>query len=115
MVYNKYFMNGQMSHSELIKAALQYAKHKISIIPVAIDKAPTTKTWKENQEGLNEAYYSHCSFRSPTQPVPAEINPRNVLNRLGHRGLFHEPRALENPGRAGPYCSRRETRRGECY
>src|SRR4029078_255221 len=38
--------------------------------------------WKENQEGLNEAYYSHCSFRSPTQPVPAEVNPRNVLNRL---------------------------------
>src|SRR5690606_1202939 len=27
-------------------------------------------------------YYSHCSFRSPTQAVPAEVNPRNVLNRL---------------------------------
>src|SRR5688500_2496542 len=40
------------------------------------------QTWKENQEGLNEAYYSHCSFKSPTQPVPAEINPRNVLKRL---------------------------------
>merc|ERR1712023_616336 len=39
-------------------------------------------TWKENQEGLHEAYYSHCSYRSPTQPVPAEIDPRNVLNRL---------------------------------
>ncbi|MED5286498.1 MAG: DUF1552 domain-containing protein, partial [Planctomycetota bacterium] len=25
---------------------------------------------------------SHCSYRSPTQPVPAEIDPRNVLNRL---------------------------------
>ena len=40
------------------------------------------QTWKENQAGLNEAYYSHCSFRSPTQAVPAEINPRSVLNRL---------------------------------
>ncbi len=43
------------------------------------------QTWKENQAGLNEAYYSHCSFRSPTQAVPAEINPRNVLNRLFHK------------------------------
>src|SRR5206468_6771447 len=34
------------------------------------------------QEGLNEAYYSHCSYRGPTQPVPAEINPRSVLKRL---------------------------------
>lgn len=40
------------------------------------------QTHKENQEGLNEGYYSHCSFRSPTQAVPAETNPRNVLNRL---------------------------------
>jgi hypothetical protein len=40
------------------------------------------QTHKENQEGLNEGYYSHCSFRSPTQAVPAEINPRAVLNRL---------------------------------
>ena len=40
------------------------------------------QTHKENQEGLNEGYYSHCSFRSPTQAVPAEINPRSVLNRL---------------------------------
>ncbi len=36
----------------------------------------------ENQAGLNEAYYSHCSYRSPTQAVPAEINPRAGLNRL---------------------------------
>ncbi len=43
------------------------------------------QTWKENQAGLNEAYYSHCSFRSPTQALPAEINPRSVLNRLFHR------------------------------
>ncbi len=40
------------------------------------------QTHKENQEGLNEGYYSHCSFRSATQAVPAEINPRSVLNRL---------------------------------
>ena len=40
------------------------------------------QTHKENQEGLNEGYYSHCSFRSPTQAVPAETNPRSVLNRL---------------------------------
>ncbi|MEE8045735.1 MAG: DUF1552 domain-containing protein [Dehalococcoidia bacterium] len=48
----------------------------------SLELATMPQTWKENQEGLNEAYYSHCSFRSPTQPVPAEINPRNVLNRL---------------------------------
>ncbi len=40
------------------------------------------QTHKENQEGLHEGYYNHCSYRSPTQPVPAETNPRNVLNRL---------------------------------
>src|SRR3954471_20503784 len=48
----------------------------------SLELATMLQTWKENQEGLNEAYYSHCSFRSPTQPVPAEINPRNVLDRL---------------------------------
>lgn len=48
----------------------------------SLELATMPQTWKENQEGLNEAYYSHCSFKSPTQPVPAEINPRNVLNRL---------------------------------
>lgn len=48
----------------------------------SLELATMPQTWKENQEGLNEAYYSHCSFLSPTQPVPAEINPRNVLNRL---------------------------------
>lgn len=48
----------------------------------SLELATMPQTWKENQEGLNEAYYSHCSFRSPTQAVPAEINPRNVLNRL---------------------------------
>ncbi len=48
----------------------------------SLELATMPQTWKENQEGLNEAYYSHCSFRSPTQAVPAEINPRNVLSRL---------------------------------
>src|SRR5687768_13788964 len=48
----------------------------------SLEPATLPQTWKENQEGLNEAYYSHCSFRSPTQPVPAEIDPRNVLKRL---------------------------------
>jgi hypothetical protein len=48
----------------------------------SLELATMPQTHKENQEGLNEAYYSHCSFRSATQPVPAETNPRNVLNRL---------------------------------
>lgn len=48
----------------------------------SLELATMPQTWKENQEGLNEAYYSHCSFKSPTQPVPAEIDPRNVLKRL---------------------------------
>jgi len=53
----------------------------------SLELATMPQTHKENQEGLHEAYYSHCSFRSPTQPVPAEIDPRNVLNRLfGKRG-----------------------------
>ena len=48
----------------------------------SLELATMPQTWKENQEGLNEGYYSHCSYRSPTQAVPAEVNPRNVLNRL---------------------------------
>ena len=48
----------------------------------SLELATMPQTWKENQAGLNEAYYSHCSYRSPTQAVPAEINPRSVLNRL---------------------------------
>ena len=48
----------------------------------SLELATMPQNWKENQEGLNEGYYSHCSYRSPTQPNPAEINPRNVLNRL---------------------------------
>src|SRR5688572_2827934 len=48
----------------------------------SLELATMPQTWKENQEGLNEGYYSHCSFRSPTQAVPAEVNPRSVLYRL---------------------------------
>jgi hypothetical protein len=48
----------------------------------SLELATMPQTHKENQEGLNEGYYSHCSYRSPTQALPAEINPRNVLNRL---------------------------------
>ena len=48
----------------------------------SLELATMPQTHKENQEGLNEAYYSHCSYRGPTQPLPAEINPRTVLQRL---------------------------------
>lgn len=48
----------------------------------SLELATMPQTHKENQEGLNEGYYSHCSFRSPTQALPAEISPRSVLNRL---------------------------------
>ena len=48
----------------------------------SLELATMPQTHKENQEGLHEGYYSHCSFRSPTQALPAEINPRAVLNRL---------------------------------
>jgi hypothetical protein len=48
----------------------------------SLELATMPQTHKENQEGLHEVYYSHCSYRSSTQPVPAMINPRNVLKRL---------------------------------
>src|SRR3954471_4832150 len=48
----------------------------------SLELATMPQTHKENQEGLHEGYYSHCSFRSPTQAMPAETNPRNVLSRL---------------------------------
>jgi hypothetical protein len=48
----------------------------------SLELATMPQTHKENQDGLNEAYYSHCSYRGPTQPLPAEINPRAVLKRL---------------------------------
>lgn len=48
----------------------------------SLELATMPQTHKENQEGLNEAYYSHCSFRSPTQPLPAETDPKLVFKRL---------------------------------
>ena len=48
----------------------------------SLELATMPQTHKENQEGLHEGYYSHCSFRSPTQALPAEINPRSALSRL---------------------------------
>jgi hypothetical protein len=60
--------------------AANYVGHHTSL--PSLELATMPQTHKENQEGLHEAYYSHCSFRSPTQALPAEINPRNVLNRL---------------------------------
>ncbi len=60
--------------------AANYVGHLTSL--PSLELATMPQTHKENQEGLNEGYYSHCSFRSPTQALPAETNPRNVLNRL---------------------------------
>lgn len=48
----------------------------------SLELATMPQTHKENQDGLNEGYYSHCSFSSPTQALPAEINPRAVFKRL---------------------------------
>lgn len=64
------------------------ANHVGHLTPLpSLELATMPQTHKENQEGLNEGYYSHCSYRSATQPVPAETNPRNVLKRLfGVRG-----------------------------
>ncbi len=65
----------------------------------SLELATMPQTHKENQEGLNEAYYSHCSFRSPTQAVPAETNPRSVLKRLfgntGQRGHLSKADPLD--------------------
>jgi hypothetical protein len=60
--------------------AANYVGHFTSL--PSLELATMPQTHKENQAGLNEAYYSHCSFRSATQAVPAEINPRSVLHRL---------------------------------
>ena len=65
----------------------------------SLELATMPQTHKENQEGLNEAYYSHCSFRSPTQPVPAETNPRSVFKRLFKNGTSERPGATS--GAAG--------------
>ena len=62
------------------QVAANYVGHLTSL--PSLELATMPQTHKENQEGLHEGYYSHCSFRSATQAVPAEINPRSVLNRL---------------------------------
>lgn len=69
----------------------------------SLELATMPQTHKENQEGLNEGYYSHCSFRSPTQPVPAETNPRSVLNRLfGKTGETGQPGQPGGAAKADP-------------
>lgn len=75
---------GKRNEIDIAISADQIAANHVGAFTTlpSLELATMPQTWKENQEGLNEAYYSHCSFRSPTQPVPAEINPRNVLNRL---------------------------------
>jgi len=60
--------------------AANYVGH-LTALP-SLELATMPQTHKENQEGLNEGYYSHCSFSSAIQAVPAETNPRSVLNRL---------------------------------
>ncbi|MFM8470920.1 MAG: DUF1552 domain-containing protein, partial [Limisphaerales bacterium] len=63
----------------------------------SLELATMPQTHKENQEGLHEGYYTHCSFSSPTQGLPAEIDPRAVLNRLfGKTDRPGEP-TLANP------------------
>src|SRR6478609_4258937 len=65
----------------------------------SLELATMPQTHMEHQEGLHEGYYSHCSFRSATQAVPAEINPRSVLNRLFGKskstGRILEPSPLD--------------------
>jgi hypothetical protein len=68
----------------------------LTMLP-SLELATMPQTHKENQEGLNEAYYSHCSYRSPTQAMPAEINPRSVLNRL-----FGQSKKGGEPAKVGP-------------
>ncbi|HEX7901670.1 MAG TPA: DUF1552 domain-containing protein [Planctomycetota bacterium] len=65
-------------------SADQIAANSIGAFTVlpSLELATVPQTWKENQEGLHEIYYSHCSYRGPTQPVPAETNPRSVFKRL---------------------------------
>ncbi len=42
----------------------------------SLELATMPQTHKEHQEGLNEAYYSHCSY------LPAETDPKAVYKRL---------------------------------
>jgi len=48
----------------------------------SLELATMPQTHKENQEGLNEAYYSHCSYGVADPAPPAETDPRSVFKRL---------------------------------
>jgi hypothetical protein len=63
----------------------------------SLELATMPQTHKENQQGLHEGYYSHCSYRSANQAVPAEINPRNVLNRLFGKSNKPGATSLQDP------------------
>lgn len=76
--------------------AANYVGHLTSL--PSLELATMPQTHKENQEGLNEGYYSHCSYRSATQAMPAETNPRSVLSRLFGRGDEADPR--RKPGQS---------------
>jgi hypothetical protein len=76
--------------------AANYVGHLTSL--PSLELATMPQTHKENQEGLNEGYYSHCSYRSPTQAMPAETNPRSVLNRLF--GMTDQAGQRRNPGQS---------------
>jgi hypothetical protein len=75
---------GKRSEIHIAISADQIAANYVGAMTAlpSLELATMPQTHKENQEGLNEGYYSHCSFRSPTQAMPAETNPRSVLNRL---------------------------------
>src|ERR1051325_4481845 len=48
----------------------------------SLELATMPQKHMEPQEGLHEAYSSHCTSRGPRQPMPAEIDPASVLKRL---------------------------------
>lgn len=75
--------------------AANYVGH-LTALP-SLELATMPQTHKENQEGLNEGYYTHCSFSSPKQALPAEINPRAVLNRLFGKTTKSEQTAQVDP------------------
>ncbi len=77
------------------QVAANYIGHLTSL--PSLELATMPQTHKENQEGLNEGYYSHCSFRSASQAVPAEVNPRNVLDRLFGKSERSGKIAKEDP------------------
>ncbi|MES2693153.1 MAG: DUF1552 domain-containing protein, partial [Verrucomicrobiota bacterium] len=76
--------------------AANYVGHLTSL--PSLELATMPQTHKENQEGLNEGYYSHCSYRSATQAMPAETNPRSVLNRLF--GMTDQAGQRRRPGQS---------------